>query len=494
MISSRTVKTEDLVADIVVIGGGGAGLAAARAAAEKGAGVVVLDKRGLGGSSAMSFGIFAVESPVQQRQNIASSKDDYFKQTIEYYQWRVNPRILRTFIDKSGDTIRWLEEKGMEFMLFADGDIPKEEQKVLTWHVPPTGGVEIIQSLAKTCRELGVQILLHTPARKILTSANGEITGVLAKAKGTAITIKTKSVIIATGGFGGNRRWLKKYCPEYRDNMVCLGQLNMGDGLAMATGIGAGTDGLGQLLLSGPVYMHDIYYDFTPGPDPIRLPLEGGSHQPNMLWVNKRGERFIDESVGHHHVFDHAIARQPDGFVYSLMDQTLLEKIGERYSHSPGPGKIKAGPRRLFGQEAEANKDPVKVADSLTEMAKWIGADPEVLIATVAEYNAVCDKGFDDVFMKAPQYLIPLRTPPFYAIRWHASFQNTIGGIKINEHFEVLDKLDKPLPGVYAAGVDTGGWETETHYPKLTGHAFGYAVNSGRIAGENAAEFVNVSK
>ena len=55
---------------------------------------------------------------------------------------------------------------------------------------------------------------------------------------------------------------------------------------------------------------------------------------------------------------------------------------------------------------------------------------------------------------------------------------------------EVLDKQDRPISGLYAAGVDTGGWVSETYFIKLSGYAFGYAVNSGRIAGENAARFI----
>jgi glycine/D-amino acid oxidase-like deaminating enzyme len=46
--------------------------------------------------------------------------------------------------------------------------------------------------------------------------------------------------------------------------------------------------------------------------------------------------------------------------------------------------------------------------------------------------------------------------------------------------------------GIFAAGVDTGGWVSETYFIKLSGFAFGYAVNSGRISGENAAGFALV--
>ena len=132
----------------------------------------------------------------------------------------------------------------------------------------------------------------------------------------------------------------------------------------------------------------------------------------------------------------------------------------------------------------------MKITDSLDEITKWIGADPKVLRATIDEYNNNCEQGWDPIFVKDKQYLKPLHTPPYCAIRWHVTFPTTTGGIRINEHMEVLDKWHNPIPGVYAAGVDTGGWETETYCISLTGHAYGYTAYSGRIAGENVAEYV----
>jgi fumarate reductase flavoprotein subunit len=60
----------------------------------------------------------------------------------------------------------------------------------------------------------------------------------------------------------------------------------------------------------------------------------------------------------------------------------------------------------------------------------------------------------------------------------------------MNHHMEVLNRQDSPIPGLYAAGVDSGGWEGDTYNITLAGHSFGFAVNTGRIAGENAAKYV----
>ena len=105
---------ETLETQIAIVGGGGAGLAAAVAAAEKGANVIVLEKRhDLGGNSARAEGLFAAESPAQKRLKIDAPRDELFKMAMDYAHWKLNARLVRAFIDKSGDTIRWLEQKGL---------------------------------------------------------------------------------------------------------------------------------------------------------------------------------------------------------------------------------------------------------------------------------------------------------------------------------------------------------------------------------------------
>ena len=47
------------------------------------------------------------------------------------------------------------------------------------------------------------------------------------------------------------------------------------------------------------------------------------------------------------------------------------------------------------------------------------------------------------------------------------------------------------MPGLYAVGAGAGGWESDTYCLELSGSAFGFALNSGRIAGENAADYVS---
>jgi fumarate reductase flavoprotein subunit len=497
-------KVGNLEANIVIIGGGGAGLAAAVSAAEKRAtGIIVLEKRGLGGNSAMAFNLFAADSPVQKRLNIDCSRDACYKLAMNFAHWRINPRIIRALIDKSGETIQWLEGKGLEFFC-----APAQHPDHLpTPHRLKGGGAVLIKALIQDCKDMGVQLVTHTPAKKILTSTKGEVTGVLAETKGKRFTIATKSAIIATGGFGGNKRLLKKYCPYYHDDMVCDGIGHAGDGLVMATQIGAATEGLGTLNSSAPCAPNTVFVTVGTPPDQVRIGLKGLGGEPYSIWVNKRGVRFTDECVTfYHYEVANVFAQQPDKVSYSIYDskmmQTMIDEGRGLMMGMPGMGapqevsgnKIKMPELIKALQQPVNNKVWVKVSDSWDEIARWIGTAPEVLKATIDEYNTACDQGHDPVFAKDRQYLLPLRTPPYFAVEGHITYVNTIGGIKINEYFQVLDKQDNPIPGLYAAGVDTGGWESETYCSRMSGHAFGFSINSGRLAGESAARFVSGNK
>ena len=103
---------------IIVMGAGLAGLAAAVSAREKGAQVLVLEARKrVGGISVTGMGLFAVESRHQKGLNLDSvfSKDDAFHYIMDRTQWKLDGKVARTYVDKSADTIEWLEDMGVQF-------------------------------------------------------------------------------------------------------------------------------------------------------------------------------------------------------------------------------------------------------------------------------------------------------------------------------------------------------------------------------------------
>jgi fumarate reductase flavoprotein subunit len=332
-------------------------------------------------------------------------------------------------------------------------------------HNPKGNGARLIQVLTQKCKDLGVSLFLQSSGKKIIRGEKGNVTGVLIIKNGEEIEITTSCVIIATGGFAGNYELLKKYCPSYYDGMPTSGLPLTGDGLFIAAEAGAAIEDFATMIKEGPRF--DLH----------TWPLMTFERDPSTMWVNKKGKRFIDEAAGYH-VFEsvNAMLRQPDKVSYALLDTTLRRNFEEKM-----PGLERA-------LQAEAERDRVKISDSWDEIAGWIGADPEVLKDTVAQYNSFCNQGYDESFAKERRYLLPLYSPPYYAIRGLAVLLDTIGGIKINERMEVLDNQNDPIPGLYAAGVITSGWESDTYCSDLSASAFGFAINSGRIAGENAIQ------
>jgi len=500
------MTTQDLKTDLVILGGGGAGLAAAIAAAESGCkSILVLEKAGsAAGSTAMAHDIFGAESPVQKRQGVDAPKDMLFKIAMEWAHWtKINPRIVRAFIDKSGDTIGWLEQKGLRFELiqYFPNQVPLVRHSVIGH------GNALMKTLRDNCRDLGVTILTRTPGKRLLRDGNGRISGVLAESNEGEFSIHARSVIVATGGYGNNKDMLKKHCPYYHDTITYDGPpSNTGDGIKMADEIGVALAGMGAMNLHGPFLkpksdVHALKMDAA-GDDgsPIKITLWFLAWEPEMLWVNKRGKRFVDEGYQlAFFAFGNAVALQPDGIAYTLFDSRTLQIIEKEGLIRPGAASRAnwlpvSAATPLPGLEREvrkqADKGDLKMSDSWNEIAGWMEADPGVLKDTIDEYNAACEDRRDPLFAKDRKYLLPLRVPPFYAIKGHIGLCDAYGGIKINEKMEALDAGDNPIPGLYAAGSTTGCWESEAYCYRLTGHLVGFALNSGRIAGENAARYL----
>ena len=362
-----------------------------------------------------------------------------------------------------------------------------------TWHCPPGGhgGADVVKALGRNGKGLGVQVFLKTPVTKILKDKKGSVAGVVAQTKegnrgGSPCAIKARSVIIATGGHGSNRELLKKYHPSYSEDVVYTGARSAGDGVALAAGVGADTDTPATLLYHAPLLPLSTRR-------PVGAHLRAIIRQPNTVWVNKRGERFVDENSPYTPVETaNAVGRQPNKTSYTLLDEEIKQRaMRQGFTRAAGQS-IRAGMRSDELDEhlhSQVETGLVRIADSWDEIARWIGAEPALLASTIDRYNRFCDLGYDDDFLKDPAHLQPLRTPPYYAVKCIQAFLDTIGGIKINHRMEVLDRGDKAIPGLYAAGVTTSGWMSGTYCIKLAGSAFGFAINSGRIAGENAAAY-----
>lgn len=472
--------------DVVVIGSGAAGLTAALTAAEGGAKVTVFEKqRSLGGTSNFFEGIFAVESDMQRERYITYSRDEAFKNIMEYSHWLANPRLVRAIVNESGLTIAWLQKQGV---VFTDATINMPDSP-RTYHVVKGKGEAVIKALTTKAKEKGVDIRLAAPVKRIAKQGES-IRGVIAEVDGEEIQVGAKAVIIASGGYANNKEWIKKYTGFDLDiNLMPIGNVDKtGDGIRMAWELGAAEEGksLLELYRVGPM-----------GPEfAMGSQIEYAVVQPD-LWVNPKGERFCDETVCFYDAtVGNANARYKEGYTYSIFNDSVVQRMQERGIDKNvvigiPPGSKPVDFYREMKAALEHGTSEIFEADSVEELATKMGVDPAVLKSTVDEYNTYCEKHHDDLFAKDAKYLWPIKTPKFYAVKARTVFLGTMGGIKINEKAQVVDKKDLVIPGLYAAGFDAGGMYGDSYAIRYSsGLSSAFALSSGRIAGKNALKFL----
>lgn len=166
--------------DVVVVGAGAAGTAAGWAAAEKGLKVVTLEKQAMvGGTGKFSEGIFAVESSMQRNWNYGLTKDEAFQKIMNYGHWRGNAKMVRAFVDKSGETIDWMQANGVKFeKLFSN-----YPNGLYTWHIYEGRGAGWINLFQQKYKDAGQTLLLNTWGKELIQDKNGTVKGVVATNK-----------------------------------------------------------------------------------------------------------------------------------------------------------------------------------------------------------------------------------------------------------------------------------------------------------------------
>ncbi len=481
------LKNRDLyseVDDVIVAGAGGAGLAAALALAEGGAKVIIFEKMPFaGGSFLFVEGTFAVESEMQRKKNIKVTRDEAFRGMMEYSHWKANPALVRAFVDKSASTIDWLEKQGVEFTEPTGTWLGGPR----TWHLFKGLGGPAINALVTNAVKKGVKIRYETAVSHLLRQGNGPVTGIVAEDKaGKRIDIKGKAVIIATGGYPNNKDWIKKYSGfDLEVNLYPLGRYDKtGEGIQMAWEAGAAEEGVGVIHLNIG----------SPPRIGARSHIWGAVGQPT-LWVNQYGVRYCDEAIVENIAFaGNAMSKQQGGYDFRIFDEETKDQLVEEGGLGVGmylPPRTPLTELDAKIQAAVEKKNPcIFVADTIDELAKKMGVDRAVFKKTVEEYNRFCERGHDNQFAKDPEYLRPVKTPKFYAFKCYMNFLGTLGGIKINEKTEVLGKNGNVIPGLYAVGNDAGGLYGDSYDVITSGASSGFALNSGRIAGENALKYI----
>lgn len=486
-VQVNVVKT--LETDVVIIAGGPAGLAAAITAGEQGLKSIILEKSSAtGGAANMGMGPLGIDTRIQKEQFNEISVKDALDKHMQYTHYQVDSDLVQTYFNKSADTIAWLEEMGVEFA----GAFRYFKESEATWHiVKPENGVigpraasAMVKVMTQRAKELGCEILLETPATSLIQE-DSKVCGAIAVDKdGNGIAVRGKAVIVATGGFGNNAQMIEEEFGLHLGQDFFPFQIPgiTGDGLRMMWEVGAAKFGAN---------IEAIYQI----PDNLSwFLLDAVLRQPNLL-INQWGDRFMNEGdMGNTTYVGNALRLQPGNYGYCIMDEGILKEYKRR-----GPDIMDiVHPADAFlafdGQAAkavEAGYEGYIEADTLEELAEKLHIDVEKLRDTIDEYNQMCAQGVDTKFHKPQKYLHPITGRGKYLVgKYYVAAYGTVGGVRINKYCEVLDADLNPIEGLYSAGSDANTIYGDSYNFTLPGNTMGFAVNSGRMAGESVAEYI----
>lgn len=457
------MNTNDIQADLIVVGGGLAGFSCALQAAQQGAEVILLEKLAeTGGSSAMSGGCLAFAGTDLQRDNrIEDSNELLYTDLIEVGKHENDPALVRAYVDHQLDTYEWLKHAGVAFSPVMETSSGQSVPRVHT--VDPADTVRALEARAKETGK--VKLILNTRALRLVRDTDGHVTGVSVEQAGEhLIASGRRGVVLASGGFCKNLELVHRYAPQYDEAVFIGGEGNVGDGLKMALLIGADCRDM-------------IYIKGTYGKHPID---ETNHHSllavyKGAIAVNQNGNRYVDESISYKLLGDACIA-QPYGATFQIFDHPIMQS---------GDNAV-----RILDIERRLEEGLVIQADTLEELAEQIEIPADVLVETVNTYNRHVDAGYDPDFgrehlVHQHGQLIRIETAPFYAYPSTAAVYGTYCGVCVDPAMRVLDVFGEVIPGLYAAGEIVGGLHGAAY---MTGSALGKAAIFGRIAANNAVQ------
>ncbi len=544
---------EDISKKVIVVGSGSAGFAAALAAKEAGLEPLILESTDkIGGSSAMSGGgAWIPNSPVMLRAGTPDSYENarkYMDITIGEVGPASSPQRREAFLREGPKMVEWLEKLGFRFHYgrgYADyypelpggsatgrlvepepfdlkklGALKDKINISLPIPVYTLDGVQIalafrsfkaflntakvigfrtmgsmiigkklagiggalIGQLAYLAQQRNIPIWTNCPMTSLIQEG-GVVKGVVAEKDGKRIEIRAKVVILTAGGFARNNEMRQKYHPHpISTDWTVATTGDLGDAIRAGLEAGAAT-----------ALMDDAWWG------PCFVDQNGKSNFmiwersfPFSLIVDKSGKRFMNESASYvdcgHWQYERN-QKVPSIPAYLIFDQ-------HHHKYYPfGVGLPGAEPKEYF------ESGMMTRADTLAELARKIGVDPQGLEETVKRFNQFALNGKDEDFhrgdsaydriysdprVKPNPNLAPLTKAPFYSVKVWPGDLGTKGGLLTDEFARVLDQKGKPIIGLYAAGNSSASVMGHT-YPG-PGSTIGPAMVFGTIAGRHAAE------
>lgn len=471
--------------DVVVVGFGGAGGVSAVYAADAGARVLVCDKAPLGEEGGNTR--FAAQMCVSGNDPDATYR--YYEQLAWHFDY--DKDMLRTYTDgvcQMEDLLKYLGAK--EPFMRPNGSIVTPEypeyeggETIVEWFA--TEGMynsSLWQTIRKnvTDRSDAIDVWLESPAMRLVQDPQSRIVvGVEIDKKGETVLVRAKNgVVLSCGGFENNREMLQDYLGAAR--LTPLGTLhNNGDGVRMGIEVGADLwhmeayESLG--ILSGNAWAVEdgqraLLEKAKASPTSPLISLDSEIYgKGSVILVGDDGSRFIDENGKHRHghVYSCGVWRTPiaNYTPHLIFDATQYQILKDE------------------GYITEEREAVIKSADSPEALAELIGADPEKLSQTLADFDTFAQAGRDYQFNRAAESMRPFDGGPLYAAEFRPLVLNTQGGPRRNKNAEVVSTQGDPIPHLYSAG-ELGGI---TPFQYNSGGNLAECMVFGKIAGTNAA-------
>ena len=461
MLEDRTGENGDATTDVIVVGSGFAGLSAAIAAARAGASVIVLEKRETcGGNSLVSGGTLTVAgSPIQAREGIEDSLELMERDMLAAGKGLNDRALVQCVARESYPTLQWLtNEIGVRFKDRADQfgghSVPRN-------HTPHNAsGAEIVEPLLAKARELGVEIQTQMALCKLLADAGGAVVGVEARDRmGRRPQFQaSRGVVLATGGFAGDVAFRMLQVPQLAEAIDHTNQPDTtAEALIAAIELGAQSLHLNEIQLVPWVSPDEKGYGVAPLLASYTVLAYGVAIDPTT------GKRFINELADRKHWTD-ALFRIGHPCI-GIADRAGVQNSGMDVEPYVGQGAI------------------AKFED-LESLASAYLVPQAALHQTIERYNHYVDRHRDEEFNKPLRERAKPLSPPYYGVRLWPKVHYTMGGLKIDTKARALDRGDRPIAGLYAAGEVTGGIHGAC---RLGGCAISECLIFGRIAGKNAA-------
>jgi tricarballylate dehydrogenase len=484
-------------ADVIVVGAGNAAFCAALAACEQGASVLMLEaapEDESGGNSRFTAGAIRVVYngiddvralvPDLTAEEVATTdfgtytRDQFFDDMARVTQDRADPDLVELLVTRSFDTLKWMTTKGVRLIPIYGRQAFKIDGRFKFWGgltlEAVGGGPGLVQMLTAAALKNGIRIQYDSRAVELIYE-NGRVNGVRIRKEDGLHELRSRSVILACGGFEANAEMRTRYLgPGWDLAKVRGSRWNAGDGIRMALTIGASPAG----NWSG---CHAVQWERNaPEFGDLAVGDQFQKHSyPFSIMINADGKRFVDEGADFRNYtyakYGRVVLGQPGQFAWQVFDQKVKHLQRDEYRIRQ---VTKATGNTI--EELAAKLDGVNAAEFVRTVEAWNRAVRTDITFNPNIKDGRCTEGLS---INKSNWANTLDAPPYeaYAVTCGVTF--TFGGLRITTDGEVLNTDYKPIRGLYAAGELVGGLFF-FNYPGGTGLMAGSVF--GRIAGASA--------